>query len=221
MRRALIVAGAVLLILVGGFFALKWSPLARVSVDMHGRTQQGRPWFGLRDVTFGLSGTLVTAPVADWSFANSAGTVQVRTTPWWRIPYTVRTSIAATPGGQRLYLFSDYLAPAPGREDLRGRFPDARGWNRNVLRDPRVRVKIGERLFDFLAYPLTDPGEIEEARAAFLANAPGLRAEQEGPEADRPRMYIVRLLPRWDVAAIREAHARAGNGLALLSARAE
>ena len=38
------------------------------------------------------------------------------------------------------YLFSAYYGG--------GNFPDMRGWNQNVMRDPRVRLKIGDRLFD-------------------------------------------------------------------------
>lgn len=201
---------------VGGFFALKYSPLARVSTDMHGRTMQGRFWFGLRDVSFGLSGEPVTTPVTDWSFANKARTVKVQSRPWWLIPYTINTSIGATPDGKRIYLFSDYLAPAPGATDYRDRFPEARGWNRNIVRDPRIRVQIDGRIFEFLAYPLTDPAEIEEGRAAILRRSPALQKDLEVPEADRPRMYIMRLFPRWDVSAVIDAHARAGNGLALI-----
>jgi hypothetical protein len=220
-RRVGIALAIVVALLVGGFCALKWSPLAAVSTDMHGRAMQGRFWFGLRDVGFGLSGTLVTTPVSDWSFANAVATVQVQTRPWWLIPYTVRTSIAASPDGQRLYLFSDYLAPAPGRPDLRERFPEGRQWNRAIMRDPRVRVKIGDRLFDFLAYPLTDVAEIEVGRAAILSKSTALQRDVEAPAGDRPRMYIVRLFPRWDASAIVAAHARAGSGLALVKAAGE
>ena len=38
------------------------------------------------------------------------------------------------------YLFSAYYGE--------GNFPDMRGRNQNVMRDPRVRLKIGGRLFD-------------------------------------------------------------------------
>jgi hypothetical protein len=200
-----------------GIIALRQSPLARVGVDMHGRVQQGRPWFGLHDVGFGLDGESVTTPVADWSFVNAARSVKIQVTPWWGIPYTLNTAIAASQDGARVYLFSDYLAPAPGRDDLRGQFPVARGWNRHILRHPRIRVQVSRRVFEFLAYPLTDETEIESARAAFLANSPMLAREQAGPEADRPRMYIVRLIPQWGVAAVRDAHARAANGLDYLA----
>ena len=218
MKRVGIGVGVVVVLLVAGVLALRQSSLARVTLDLHSQAQQGRPWFGLRDVGFGLSGEVVTTPVADWSFASRASGVKVQVTPWWRIPYTINTAIAASFDGRRIYLVSDYFAPAPGREDLRGRFPEARGWNRHILRDPHIRVQIGDRIFEFLAYPLTDPAEIESARAAFLSHVPSVREQIEGPEAVRPRIHVIGLVPQWDVAAVRDAHARAGNGLAQLAA---
>ena len=218
MKRVGIGVGVVVVVLMAGVLALRQSSFARVGLDMHSQAQQGRVWFGLRDVGFGLSGEPVTTPVSDWSFASRASGVKVQVTPWWRIPYTINTAIAASFDGQRLYLVSDYFAPAPGREDLRGRFPEARGWNRHILRDPRIRVQIGDQIFDFLAYPLTDPAEIESARAAFLGTVPQVREQIEGPEEVRPRIYVVGLVPRWDVAAVRDGHARAANGLAHLAA---
>lgn len=218
MKRVGIGVGVLVVVLVAGVLALRQSSLARVTLDLQSQAQQGRPWFGLRDVGFTLSGEHVTTPVADWKFASRASGVKVQVTPWWRIPYTINTSIAASFDGRRIYLVSDYFAPAPGKEDLRGRFPEARGWNRHILRDPRISVQIGDQIFDFLAYPLTDPEEIESARAAFLSHVPSVREQIEGPEAVRPRIHVIGLVPRWDVTAVRDAHARAGNGLAQLAA---
>ncbi len=213
MKRVGIVAGVVVVALVAGVLILRQTSLARVDLSAHTREQQGRPWFGLRDVGFGLSGTVVTTPVADWRFAARAAGVKVQVTPWWRIPYTINTSIVASEDGKRLYLVSDYFAPAPGREDLRGRFPEARGWNRHILRDPRIRIQIGdEGIYEFLAYPLTDPEEIEAVRTAFLPLVPNVREQVEGPIETRPRIYAIGLVPRWDVASVREGHAKAGYG---------
>jgi hypothetical protein len=212
-KRVGIGIGVVVVLLVAGVVAFRQSSMARVGTDPYHQHQQGHVWFGLSDVGFGLSGDVITTPVADWSFASRAAGVKVQVTPWWRIPYTVNTSIVASRDGKRIYLVSDYFAPAPGREDLRGRFPEARGWNRHILRDPRIRVQIGDRgVYEFLAYPLTDPEEIESVRTAFLSLVSEVREQMEGPEALRPRIYVVGLIPRWDVAAVREAHAKAGYG---------
>ena len=218
MKRVGIGVGAVVVVLLAGVLALRQTSLARVGLDRHSQAQQSRIWFGLADVGFGLSGDLVTTPVSDWRFASRAAGVKVQVTPWWRIPYTINTAIAASFDGQRIYLVSDYFAPAPGEEDLRGRFPEARNWNRHILRDPRIRVQIDDRIFEFLAFPLTDPEEIESARAAFMAIVPSVREQLEGPEAVRPRIHVIGLVPRWDVAAVRDAHARAADGLAFLTA---
>ena len=62
--------------------------------------------------------------------------IQTRTP--WLIPHSV-TAYCAT-YNDKFYLFSAYYGG--------GTFPDLRRWNQNVIRDPRVRLKIGEQLFD-------------------------------------------------------------------------
>jgi len=83
-----------------------------------------------------LSGDLVTSPVADWSFTNSIQTVKVQTNTWYLIPYN----------GQ-LYLATSGAA--------------VRQWPRNVARDPHVRLKIGDQLYDRTLLVVTDPAERE------------------------------------------------------------
>ena len=107
------------------------------------------------DLGFWLSGDPVTTPVADWSFTDAIPTVQIETRTWYLLPHFVRTDIARNDA--RLYLFSEYFAPRPGQPDHRDEFPSARFWNRMVVRDPRIRVKIGNQVFEMRAYPLTDP----------------------------------------------------------------
>lgn len=148
------------------------------------------------DIGFWLTGDLVRAPVADWSFIDSVPTVLVETRTWYLLPHVLRTDIARN--DQQLYLFSEYFAPAPGKPDLRERFPEARFWNRMVVRDPRIRVKIGNRVFDMRAYPLTDASQIDVVRQAFLSKYADVRAQAELPESRRPAMYFFRLEPQWD-----------------------
>lgn len=139
---------------------------------------------------FWLSGELITTPVTDWSFADSVEVIQVRTRTPYLIPHTTNTFIARA-GGQ-VYIFSDYFPPRPGQPDMRDRFPEERFWNRNVLRDPRVRLKIGDKLVDMRAYYLTDPAEVEIARQAFISKYANVKREQELQPARRPRMHIFR-----------------------------
>lgn len=148
------------------------------------------------DVGFWLTGEVVKTPVPDWSFTDAISTVQIETRTWYLLPHVLRTDISRN--NQQLYLFSEYFAPAPGKPDLRERFPEARFWNRMVVRDPRIRVKIGNRLFDMRAYPLTDPSEIAVARQAFLSKYADVTAQEALPESRRPALHFFRLEPQWN-----------------------
>ena len=96
-----------------------------------------------------LKGTLVTAPVGDWSFTDQVSTVEVQTQTWYLIPHSVTTYCVAYRG--QLYLDSFY---PPGAE-----YPYGRSWTENVARDPHVRLKIGNSLYDVTLTHDTDPGD--------------------------------------------------------------
>jgi hypothetical protein len=96
-----------------------------------------------------LKGTLVTTPVTDWSFTDNSSTVEVQTRTWYLLPHSVTTYCVALKG--QLYLDSFYPA---GVE-----YPHGRSWNENVERDPHVRLKIGDQLYDVTLSHDTDPGE--------------------------------------------------------------
>src|SRR5271167_4769278 len=102
-----------------------------------------------RDRTPGLwlKGNLVTTPVADWSFTDKYPTVKLQTRTWYVLPHSVTINCIAYNG--QLYLTSTY--PAGTR----------RGWNDNVMRDPKVRIKIGDQLYDRTLSLVTDPAEQE------------------------------------------------------------
>lgn len=214
MKRVLIGVGIAVVVIVAGALALRQTAYGRVSTTLQGQSQQGRPWFGLADVGFTLSGEEVMTPVSDWTFASRPAGVTIQINPWWGIPYTVRTSIVASADGSKIYLVSDYFAPPAGGKDLRGRFPEARAWNRHILRDPRIRVQIADKgVYNFLAYPLTDVEEIESVRKVFLQLVPAVRQQIEGPEAERPRVHTFGLIPQWGINAVRDAHAKAAHPL--------
>src|ERR1700722_8329537 len=98
-----------------------------------------------------LKGDLVTTPVADWSFANRIPTIKVQTRTWYLLPHSVTTGCVVYHG--QLYLNSLVVPRAP-------RYPLGRQWNQNVARDPHVRLKIGNQLFDRTVSHVTDPSEI-------------------------------------------------------------
>jgi len=148
------------------------------------------------DLGLWLTGNRVTTPVTDWSFTDAVTTVRIETRTWYLLPHFVRTDIARN--GAQLYLCSEYFAPAPGQPDLRDQFPQARFWNRMVFRDPRIRVKIGEQLFEMRAYPVTDPKEMDVARQAFLNKYADIKKQEGMPESRRPRLHFFRLEPRWN-----------------------
>lgn len=184
MKRSRIV-GLVILVIVVVALALNYSGLRRAFVGLN------RGDFGLW-----LTGDLVTSPLTDWSFTDAILTIQIETRTPYLIPHFVRTYIARN--GAQLYLFSEYFAPEPGQPDVRDRFPEARFWNRMVVRDPRIRMKIGDRLFEMRAYPVTDSSGMTVAREAFLNKYADVRRQQELPESRRPRLYFFRLEPGWN-----------------------
>jgi hypothetical protein len=110
-----------------------------------------------------LSGKVVSTPVTDWSFATQYRTDKVQTRTWYLIPHSVTTGFIVHNG--QLYLTSMFAAGMP--------FPQGKSWVTNVMRDPHVRVKFGNSLYDCTLSPVTDP----EERAAVL----GPRAGQNPP----------------------------------------
>ncbi len=76
-----------------------------------------------------------------------------------------------------------------------GSFPEARLWNRNVVRDPRVRIRIGAQIYERRAVHVTDEGERARALAAFAGKYPFWADLASQPETERPAMAFVRLDP--------------------------
>ena len=96
-----------------------------------------------------LKGDLVTTPIADWSFTDKIEAVNVQTRTWYLIPHSVTTYCVAYNG--QLYLTSVYRAGLT--------YPHGRSWNEDVARDPHVRIKIGNQLYDRVLSYVTDPAE--------------------------------------------------------------
>ena len=110
-----------------------------------------------------LSGHPVTTPVTDWSFADNYQTVEIQTDAWYLLPHSV-TIWCVTYNGQ-LYLASLVPNGAP-------QYPLGRQWNRNVARDPHVRVKIGDNLYDVTLTYVTDPAEHDAVVRSYLKKYP-------------------------------------------------
>ena len=130
-----------------------------------------------------LSGEVVREPVGDWSFTDEVQEIFVETRTWYGIPHSVTTVCAQQAGA--LYVPSLYF------DD--GEFPEARFWNRNAVRDPRVRLQIGGRLYERQAVVVHDDAERAAALAAFARKYPFWRELLAKPEAERPRIFLFRM----------------------------
>jgi hypothetical protein len=90
-----------------------------------------------------LNGNLVTTPVADWAWTDKIQTDNVQTATWYGLPHSVTTWCIAYNG--QLYLATSGA--------------NTRQWPRNIARDPHIRLKIGDQLYDRTLVVVTDPAE--------------------------------------------------------------
>ncbi len=129
-----------------------------------------------------LKGDVATTLPSDWTFANRYPTLFVETHPWYLIPHSV-TIFFVTHNGN-LYLHADYP---------RGqKFPGGKSWIASIARNPNVRVKIGNQVFDGRVVMVTDRTEYDALFETFRAKYP------KSPYSDyrrRPEVDFLRLLP--------------------------
>lgn len=92
-----------------------------------------------------LKGNVVTTPVTDWSFTDNIPTIQLETYTWFLLPHSVNINCLSYNG--QLYVSSVYPAGP------------MRSWNGNVMRNPHVRIKIGDNIYDRRMVLVTDPAE--------------------------------------------------------------
>lgn len=161
---------------------------------------------GLENMGFWVTGETAPPP-SDWSFLDGLRTVRVETRTWYGIPFSVEGDIIRV--GQQPYLLSHYFPPQPGQPDTRDRFPEQRFWNRNVVRDPRIRLKAGDRVFELLAHHVTDADEMKACEEAFQGKYGGGRgasagrkrraaqiAQEGGPESRAGKVHFLRVVAR-------------------------
>jgi len=92
-----------------------------------------------------LTGALVTTPVTDWSFIDQVPNIKLQTQSRFLLPHSVTINCLAYQG--QFYVSSTHPASGP------------RSWDANVMRDPHVRIKIGDKLYDRTLVLVTDPAE--------------------------------------------------------------
>lgn len=145
MKTLLKIVGAILVCLVVALVVLRVTGL-----DPHDRTP------GLW-----LTGNLVTTPVTDWTFTDDVPNIKLQTQTWYLLPHSV--TINCLPYKGQLYVSSVYPAGTP------------RSWNDNVMRDPHVRIKIGDKVYDRTLLLVTDPAERDGVLQARAKKYPQLK----------------------------------------------
>jgi hypothetical protein len=126
-----------------------------------------------------LSGTVKPSP-ADWAFVANVEQVQLETNP--ADPHSVNTWIGTSAGA--LYLPTSMI---------RGpKLPTEREWVRNIERDDRVRLRIGDDVYELRAERVIDASELTTARAA-LEKKYDLAAADMDPARE---IWLFRLAPR-------------------------
>ena len=110
---------------------------------------------------FWLTGEVVHEPVTNWDWVNKVNdpirknTIELETRTWYGIPHSVTINIVAR--GDKLYV--------QGTERdfrLQKKFPYSKAWWANVERDPRVRMKIGGKLYEMTLVLIHDRAEVAQ-----------------------------------------------------------
>ncbi len=104
-----------------------------------------------------LSGEVHESAPPDWSFAKDEKQIQLETRPG--DPYSVNVWCGVMDG--KLYVPTSLIL---GTDD-----PAERGWVKNALDDPRVRVRIEGTVYPLRAVRVEDPAEREAVRKMLLA----------------------------------------------------
>ena len=119
-----------------------------------------------------LSGEVVTVP-EDWSFTDAVDTVQLETRP--DDPYSVNVWMVVAGG-------VPYIAAGGGAESA---------WPTHIAADPRVRLRVGERLYELRAVRT----DAEAERTAFM-EAASAKYDFDPSGEDTDAAVLFRLEPR-------------------------
>jgi len=111
-----------------------------------------------------LSGTLVDEANPDWSFMQPQQKVWLQTNTWYLIPHSITTISFVV--DEALYIPCGWC--------------DTKRWPKLVAEDPRVTVKVGDRLYRRTAVKITD----EAFKQRVLASPDG----REIPDVELYRM---------------------------------
>ena len=110
-----------------------------------------------------LTGEVVSEAVTNWDWVNqysdafAEDATELETRTWYGIPHSV--TVLLVPRGDKLYLQSSAQTFR-----LNKVFPYGKAWWRNVERDPRVRLKIGGKIYEMTVVLVQDRAEVAQLR---------------------------------------------------------
>ena len=90
-----------------------------------------------------ISGEVSHEPVSDWAFTDEIREILIETRTWYFVPHSVTIWCVSIDG--ELYVG----ASSPD-------YPKERHWIRNARRDPNVRLKIGDAVYERRLELITD-----------------------------------------------------------------
>ena len=100
----------------------------------------------------GLSGEVHQQGVEDWSFTSDAYEIFIETVTSYWIPHSV--TVWCVTVGNELYVAADDA--------------DKKSWVANVARNPNVRLKIKEEVYEQRLVPVTDAATIASIDSGFV-----------------------------------------------------
>ena len=108
-----------------------------------------------------LKGEVVREAVTNWDWANDVSdpirknSIMLETRTWYGIPHSV--TISPTGRGDKLYI-------GGSEQDFRlqKEFPDSKAWWANIVRDPRVRMKIDGKIYEMTVSLIADRAEVAQ-----------------------------------------------------------
>lgn len=130
-----------------------------------------------------LSGPVGPTEIDDWSFAAEVENAQLETRP--EDPHSVNTWFASV--DSRLYVPTSMI--------LGPKTPTKRSWVAHVDEDDRVRIRLGETVFERRAQRVPDGSDEYEAALAALETRYEIKPEERDPER---LIWIFRLDARSD-----------------------
>ncbi len=113
-----------------------------------------------------LKGEVVREPVKNWDWVREVNHpvrehyIMMETNTWYGIPHSV--TVRLNPRGDKLYL----VGTAQGAR-LDKEFPDGKAWWKNVIRDPRVRMKIDGKIYEMTLVLINNRDEVTELTGRF------------------------------------------------------